>query len=743
MPTKTTKKAAAKPATAPAASKRGAAKTGARKSKKSITEEQSVAVSQDQTSADHWTRVDLHVHTPGSHDYEQPDKSYIDILRQAERRGLKMIGFTDHNTVNGYRNMMREIELLELLEKTERIRPDELSRLAEYRRLLKKVMVLPGFEFTATFGFHILGLFSPDKPVREIEHVLMQLKVPNEVIEKGLTEAGATSDVLTAYQLINAAGGIAIAAHANSSNGVSMRNLNLGGQTRMAFTQDPNLLAIEFTDLDKGPRRSSAYLFSGVRPEYPRRMFAIQGSDAHRVIGDPSSPKRLGVGDRATELQLPEVSFKALRELFQSNKFEHVRPVFDRLDLPPDLSDVESAREAGAGPGVAFYPALPKKGNRLESVLQDICAMSNGDGGVIFIGCGDKSVKKIAGLPDARKVAAELSAQLPTIVPQALATLSELMIDGKTVLRITVLTGRNPPYVIGERAFYVRKGATTALAARDEIVALVRRAFDAQRPAAQQSQPHDRQQARRDQPQDRQQRREQGHDRQHPAQQHPTQQQQAHRDQPQQQQARRDQQPARNQNGQQRGSQNGNRSHQQDGKQRQPQSNVGSLQVHKSLQGAALQGNGRGGKAAAPKVPETPVEPLPAGAPKTGVQVLSVDERNGGIYFTVRDLRNNLVVRNVTMKSARDLWHYAISEYADHPGGPEDVSWTGNRAVLAGGVRAGKMRYDLALRDEKGASYVFYGVMQEGLDDNWKDLIAAFNANNGGEMEEPQPTTNV
>ena len=87
-----------------------------------------------------------------------------------------MIAFTDHNTVNGYRFMQREIETLELLERSERIRPDELRVLAEYRRLLKKIVVLPGFEFTATFGFHILGIFPPDKPVREIEHVLMQLK---------------------------------------------------------------------------------------------------------------------------------------------------------------------------------------------------------------------------------------------------------------------------------------------------------------------------------------------------------------------------------------------------------------------------------------------------------------------------------------------------------------------------------------------------------------------------------------
>lgn len=169
-------------------------------------------------------------------------------------------------------------------------------------------------------------------------------------------------------------------------------------------------------------------------------------------------------------------------------------------------------------------------------------------------------------------------------------------------------------------------------------------------------------------------------------------------------------------------------------------SNVGTPQLPKSLQGAALVGNGRnGGRKDEPKLPDTPVEPVPNGAPKTGVQVLSMEERSGAIYFTVRDLRNNLVVRNVTMKSARDLWHYAISQYAEHPGGPEDIDWRGTRCVLAGGVRAGKTRYDLALRDDKGSTHVFFGVMQEGLDEGWKNLIAEFDANNvntGGEQPE-------
>ncbi|NJL35217.1 MAG: PHP domain-containing protein, partial [Chloroflexaceae bacterium] len=59
-----------------------------------------------------WIRADLHIHTPASEDYAEPAVSYLDILREAERRELEIIAFTDHNTVHGYERFQREIEFL-------------------------------------------------------------------------------------------------------------------------------------------------------------------------------------------------------------------------------------------------------------------------------------------------------------------------------------------------------------------------------------------------------------------------------------------------------------------------------------------------------------------------------------------------------------------------------------------------------------------------------------------------------
>src|SRR5918911_1570773 len=84
-----------------------------------------------------------------SSDYQQPGIGILDILRRAEERGLDIIALTDHNSVRGYADLWREIEDLALLEYLGRLQPNEAERLAEFRRLLAQILVLPGFESCA------------------------------------------------------------------------------------------------------------------------------------------------------------------------------------------------------------------------------------------------------------------------------------------------------------------------------------------------------------------------------------------------------------------------------------------------------------------------------------------------------------------------------------------------------------------------------------------------------------------
>jgi len=78
-----------------------------------------------------WYKVDLHLHTPASHDYEEPQITYLDWMRAVANRGLEIVAITDHNTVAGIGAIRREIEWLTRLEAMNRLTDEERARLAE------------------------------------------------------------------------------------------------------------------------------------------------------------------------------------------------------------------------------------------------------------------------------------------------------------------------------------------------------------------------------------------------------------------------------------------------------------------------------------------------------------------------------------------------------------------------------------------------------------------------------------
>ena len=428
-----------------------------------------------------WYRVDLHLHTPGSADYAEPEASYLDILQKAESRGLDIIAFTDHNTAAGYGAMQREIEELNLLKQLNRLRAEEKRRMDEYQRLLNRVLVLPGFELTAALGFHILGIFPPQTTVRELEYILLSLNVPPEKLDEGSTEVGATVDVLTAYRIINQAGGLVIAAHSNSSHGVALQGFDFGGQTKIAYTQDPHLHALEVTDLESKSRRRTALFFNGSKPEYPRRMHCIQGSDAHNINRDPKDKKRLGVGDRVTEVLLSEASFAALLQVFQGDDFARTRP-FRPTQAPFD--HVQAAREQGPSIVQSFHETMARRGGRLHAVLCDVCAFANTNGGTIYVGASSNAKAPPAGLDNPAEAISTLRNEIERkITPPLTVSMDTLDSQRRKVIRVVVQAGDDTPYAVDEYKIYVRDESETIMAVRDEIVGLVSRKFKPSEPS--------------------------------------------------------------------------------------------------------------------------------------------------------------------------------------------------------------------------------------------------------------------
>ncbi|MEI7772062.1 MAG: RNA-binding domain-containing protein [Chloroflexales bacterium] len=425
-----------------------------------------------------WIRADLHLHTPASEDYAEPEVSYLDILQEAERRELEIIAFTDHNTVHGYERFQREIEFLKTLEMGGRLTDEEQQRLAEYRRLMVKINILPGFEFTSHFGAHILGVFAPNRPLSLIEATLLQLGVSADQLKDGVCGVANTRHVTEAYELIARAGGLVIAPHVNGPNGVITETLRMGtsGQSRIAATQSQHLNALEFinfyTDHEKF---TSPGFYNGKVEHYERRMFCLQGSDAHRLRRLPSADgqvlHRHGIGDRYVELLLPDNSFESLRALFASQDFDRVRvPKRDQKQWAVD------AVRFGGSTERQVLRAIGEDPQSASDLWSDVAALANAGGGVLVIGCepGGRVVGVVR--PDQasealRKGVAE------HITPQPYLSFELMSYEGQDVMRVEVKSSEPPPYVGLNGTIYVRRDGETTLADRGEIIQLCRRAL--------------------------------------------------------------------------------------------------------------------------------------------------------------------------------------------------------------------------------------------------------------------------
>ena len=158
-------------------------------------------------------KADLHIHTPASKCYakRQGGHRFANSRRGSQQRTQNVIGITDHN----------DIAFI-----------DETRREANKRG----IAVFPGIEIT-THEAHVLALFEPDFSMQRLNEFLPIVGILGEHRGKREAMAHGLEDVL---KVIDSFGGLAIAAHANSSNGL----LNVErGQYKIGVCKNPLLTA--------------------------------------------------------------------------------------------------------------------------------------------------------------------------------------------------------------------------------------------------------------------------------------------------------------------------------------------------------------------------------------------------------------------------------------------------------------------------------------------------------------------
>jgi hypothetical protein len=120
----------------------------------------------------------------------------------------------------------------------------------------------------------------------------------------------------------------------------------------------------------------------------------------------------------------------------------------------------------------------------------------------------------------------------------------------------------------------------------------------------------------------------------------------------------------------------------------------------------------------------TVVEPAEDVAPRTGVEVLPNEEREGTRTYSMRDLRNGNIVKNVTRSSARRLWHYGITRFVEIANNKElaGVQWQGDFGMLKRYSQGKSSHYDLVQKTQTGYRY-YFGVTSDGIHGPWKNVV--------------------
>ena len=248
--------------------------------------------------------LDLHVHSPASHDWQGPTIDPDDFIRAVASSGLQGIALTDHASgawIDAVKAPARAAG----------------------------VTVFPGLELNnlaGNEGIHIVALFDTEFTEADADRFLTSVGALTGTGTK-LRRGSATAGPIEVLDSIRAFGGIAVLAHCATSKGAlgGMR-----GDLRTQIVQHPALLAAEappedYHDAEKGIKRKRTWdVLDGEDPTYLRELAVYSASDnpaqghGHAVAG---------IGSRFTYFWMEQpITLEGLRQCLVDRRA--------RIDIP-------------------------------------------------------------------------------------------------------------------------------------------------------------------------------------------------------------------------------------------------------------------------------------------------------------------------------------------------------------------------------------------------------------------------
>lgn len=224
--------------------------------------------------------LDLHVHTPASQCFIEPDVSPDDIVQVAMDAGLDAIAITDHNTSAWI---------------------DRVKAAAQDTPLT----IFPGVEITVQLGVHVLALFPETAGGAQVSDLLSELGI--RAGKRGDQTAFADRTVQQVIEAIRAHGALPVLAHIDDHSGAWVE-LRASGQTLIQLWEAGEFAAVEI--VGEGLPEEI-----GRDPFHHRPAYYWASDNPHP--GDPSKHSQRGIGKRYSRFKLGEpITWEGLRLAF-------------------------------------------------------------------------------------------------------------------------------------------------------------------------------------------------------------------------------------------------------------------------------------------------------------------------------------------------------------------------------------------------------------------------------------------
>lgn len=275
-------------------------------------------------------KIDLHVHTPASHDFMykplSKDEAYLNILDEAITQGIRIIAVTDHNTFAGVRALRSALQDPSLAEK------------------YKSLLILCGIEITC-FSKHLIAIFPDSFDEKQQDKFLDDIGIDESTRGSEDALADIWGPALLIEKIVSN-DGFAILAHADSNKGFlhdlcesskHEGDLKFTGKSLAKIVRSTGLLGIQCnSDINVVKLKSKLGNKDYLRKDYP--LAYIKCSDCHGICinGEYKGKSGRPIGGAYSEVKLSEFSFESLKMALQDSEMR----VCDG-DRTPDYAFIE------------------------------------------------------------------------------------------------------------------------------------------------------------------------------------------------------------------------------------------------------------------------------------------------------------------------------------------------------------------------------------------------------------------